>query len=414
VQEDARALVWRLTAAYLWAFALILLIFAAAVHLAYSFDLQREERSRLDDLLAAASGAYDLRNGAHTIDEKVPQLADTHLESVTWFDSARHPVAHEGDVPKITQPPVAGVPIKTNSVWAECAATPYGLVRATVRLDRDRHALVRADLGLVVGFLVALIAATFGGKYLASRAIVRVVASMRAQRDFTADAAHELRGPLAALRSNADASLRDDADLPLVHRTRLETIEATARDMSRTVDDLLLLARAETPLADELFAIDLEQRIGQAVDARRAIARSRGVALAVTPSSRARIYGNPTEIDRVLGNLIDNAVRFTAAGGSVDVATSAERGGFVVVVRDTGVGIAAQDLPKIFARFWRGDPARSGETGTGLGLAIVRALVRRHGGDIAVQSTLGRGSEFAVWFPQRPPQRNLRGSSTDS
>ncbi len=126
--------------------------------------------------------------------------------------------------------------------------------------------------------------------------------------------------------------------------------------------------------------------------------------MTANPCPRARVYGDPPEIDRILGNLLDNAIRFTPAGGSVDVACAPERGGFSVRVRDTGIGISADDLPKIFERFWRSDPVRSGDTGSGLGLAIVRALVRRHGGEVSARSTAGHGSEFAVWLPAQPPR----------
>jgi len=407
VSGDASELERRLNVAYLTAFAIVLVVFAVAVHLAFTLDFRHEERARLDTLAAQALAAYDMREGALHIDADGPQLNDSHLEGVAWYSQTGTLLARAGTLPDTEAPPVAAEGRHTARFWLRDIATAHGFVRVAVVTARDTRSLARDDVGLGIGLLITLVAAGFGGRYLASRAIVRIVASMRTLRDFTADAAHELRGPLAALRSNAEASLRDDTALAAAHRRRLETIDATARDMAHTVDDLLLIARAETPLERELFAVDLDERVGSAVEARRALASGKEVALHCEPCGRARVYGDPSEIDRILGNLIDNAIRFTPAGGRVDVRCAPERSGFAVRVRDTGVGIAAEDLSRIFERFWRGDPVRRQDAGSGLGLAIVRALVRRHGGDVSARSTLGRGSEFAIWLPAQPPRPQL-------
>ncbi len=407
VSGDARELERRLNLAYLTAFAIVLIVFAVAVHLAFTWDFRHEERARLDTLGAQALTAYDMHDGASHIDADGPQLNDSHLEGVAWYSRTGRLLAREGTLPDTGPPAAEERERHTTRFWSRDVTSPHGYVRVAVVTARDSHSLARDDLGLGIGLLITLVAAGFGGRYLASRAIVRIVASMRTLRDFTADAAHELRGPLAALRSNADASLRDAAGLSEAHRRRLGTIDSTARDMAHTVDDLLLIARAETPLERELFAVDLDERVGSAVEARRALATGKEVALHCDPCGRARVYGDPSEIDRILGNLIDNAIRFTPAGGRVDVRCTPERSGFAVRVRDTGVGIAAEDLSRIFERFWRGDPVRRQDAGSGLGLAIVRALVRRHGGDVSARSTIGRGSEFAVWLPAQPPRPQL-------
>lgn len=405
VAADAHDLERRLGFAYLSVFAIVLVIFVVAVHIAFTLDFGHEESARLDTLLAQSLGAYETRDGALGIDTDAAQLTDPRREGVAWYDTAGRLRTRVGTVPDSAVPPVAGAQRHTSALWSRVAASPYGFVRVALVPTPDVGALERDDVGLGIGLFVALIAAGFGGRYLAARAIVRIVAAMRTLRDFTADAAHELRGPLAALRGNAEASLRDDAALPPAHRRRLETIGATARDMARTVEDLLVIARAEQPLERNLFALDLDERILRAVDARRTVAHQKGVELGTQACGRARVYGDPAEIDRILGNLIDNAVRFTADGGKVDVICTAERGGFSVRVRDTGIGIAPGDLPKIFERFWRSDPVRGQDAGSGLGLAIVRALVRRHGGDVTARSTAGRGSEFTVWLPPQPPRK---------
>ena len=132
-------------------------------------------------------------------------------------------------------------------------------------------------------------------------------------------------------------------------------------------------------------------------------ARERGVALRIAPCDPLRLYGNPEQIERIVANLVDNAIKYTAPGGSVAVACSVDDARVRVAVRDSGVGIAVDHRERIFDRFWRGDSLRNAAGGTGLGLAIARALARRHGGDIAVTSEPGRGSEFTVTLPRRPP-----------
>ena len=285
-------------------------------------------------------------------------------------------------------------------------------VRAVVARAAGRRILAQLDAGLLIGLAVALAAATVGGRFLARRSIERVVTALRTMRDFTADAAHELRGPLAALASNAGASLRDPEGLPPAHLRRLETIAETAASLGRTVDDLLLLARAETSIERELFAVDVGERVRDVVASRATLAAERGIALEVE-ASESGIYGDPAEIDRMIENLLDNALRYTPDGGNVALSCLPERAGVTLRVSDTGRGIAPADLPKVFDRFWRGEPARSRE-GTGLGLAIVRALARRHGGSVSARSTPGVGSEFVLWLPLRPPSRVLHDFSTDA
>jgi signal transduction histidine kinase len=362
--------------------------------------VNRETTERLTELAQEGRSALEVRHGRVKIDSDALQLVSAATESISYVDARGVLVTRIGSL----DPSRAGSMTRTAPAPAlslHGAGVPAQIAVA-IDLQRSHRLVRRVDLGLAIGLIVALALAGVGGRILAGRSIARVVATVRTLRDFTADAAHELRGPLTALRSNATASLRDDTELAAPHRKRIETIAATANAMSRTVEDLLLLARAETPLERELFAVELGDRIVAAVDARRALAVERRIELDVKPF-RARVYGNPGEIERIVGNLIDNALRYTNAEGAVSVDGVTERGGISVRVRDTGIGIAATDLPRIFDRFWRADGVRGHDGGTGLGLAIALALARRHGGDVTVKSTVGTGSVFSVWFPLRPP-----------
>ncbi len=392
---DVRALERRLGRAYLIAFGAVLLVFALVVHGAFAVAVDRDQAGRLAGLLAEGRAAFEVKDDRPRIDADGAQVADPRTESIAWRDRAGALLARQGFS-------MLGVPVRTQT-----ESEALGTVTAGISLERDRRDLLRLDAGLAAGFVLALVVAGFGGRRLASQAIARIVATMRTLQDFTADAAHELRGPLAALQSNADASLRDPEGMTGDHRRRLRAIASTAQSMTRTVDDLLLIARAGKPLERELFAIALESRIDALVAERASVANEGGIAIAAAPGGYGRVFGNPSEIERIFGNLIDNALRFTPRGGAVTVSAAQQSGGTAIVVRDTGVGIAADDVPRVFDRFWRGDSAREFDGGSGLGLAIVRALVVRHGGTVSVESVPGRGSAFTVWLPAQPPQLSL-------
>lgn len=401
--EDFRGLERRLTLAYVSAFAVVLIASVAIAHVVLAVTMRADERARVADLIREARGAYETVDGRPRIDTDGPRLLDDRAEGVAWYDASGLLAGREGRVPgrwSVT----ATTPAQIGNQLVAQATSVGGSVRVATGLDRDAAMLRRTDVALAAGTVVALALATFGGTLLARRAIAGARDSMRAMREFTADAAHELRGPLAAVLGNVQASLRDDAELAGAHARRLSAIDVTARSMTRTVDDLLLLARAVRPFGRDLHAVDVAASAASVVTTRAELAAEAGIALRCTAPERARAYGDPSEIERIVANLVDNALRHTDRGGTVDVTTAVVRGGVTVVVRDTGIGIAPADVSRIFDRFWHGDPVRATRAGSGLGLAIVRALARRHGGDVSVESELGRGSEFTLALPERPPR----------
>jgi signal transduction histidine kinase len=399
-RDVLRPLELRVTMSYLIAFAIVLSVFSLVVHLTFATAIGRETSERLSAILDEGLTATEAKHGRFHIDSDATQLIAPATESISWYDARGLLIRRIGTLDETR----VGVLTRDEPAPPLEIHVPPAPSRIVAALDPSHaNSLVRrVDLGLGIGLLLALLVAGIGGRILANRSISRVAATMRTLRDFTADAAHELRGPLTALASNAAASLRDDGELTPPHRRRLETIASTARSMTRTIEDLLLLARAETPLERELFAIELGELAAIVVDARDALASERHIMLAFEPF-QARVYGNPTEIERVIGNLLDNAIRYTHEGGRVALESASERGGVALRVRDSGIGIKPEDAERIFERFWREDRVRGRESGTGLGLAIARALARRHGGDVTVKSAPGKGSEFTLWLPLRPP-----------
>jgi two-component system OmpR family sensor kinase/two-component system sensor histidine kinase BaeS len=221
------------------------------------------------------------------------------------------------------------------------------------------------------------------------------------RRDLTADIAHELRTPLHIIQGKLEGI--QDGVYEASPQQVGEALEET-RLLARLVDDLQTLSLAESsqlPLNKSRFTLSsLFQDVIASFSARAAAG---GVQLtALNPQSDLQINADYQRLGQVLTNLASNALRYTAAGGSVTFEARAESAGWVTLhVRDAGSGIPADDLPFIFDRFWRGDKARSreGHANSGLGLAISRQLVLAHGGSITAQSEVGKGTEFVIRLP---------------
>ncbi len=227
------------------------------------------------------------------------------------------------------------------------------------------------------------------------------------RRDFVANVSHELRTPLTVISGFVETM--DDDDLPPELRKQfLGMVAGNVRRMQRIVDDLLDLSRIESggwlPNPSEL---DVASIAGEVVAPMLAAAAGKGVALRVEVSAAApSVYADSTAARQILSNLAENALRHTLSG-EVVLYTLAEDGGTWLGVRDTGIGIGAAHLPRIFERFYRADPGRAREAGgTGLGLAIVRHLAEAHGGRVRAESEPGVGTNIAAWFPAAaaPPE----------
>jgi signal transduction histidine kinase len=224
-------------------------------------------------------------------------------------------------------------------------------------------------------------------------------------RDFLADVSHELRTPIAAMRMFNEL-LREGADDDPA--TRAEFLESSRQQLERLdwlAQNLLELSKLDSGLVLlDLRPDDLRAAVESAVEQAEPTARRRGIELKLHMSSRPlRIRHDPQRIGQVVSNLIGNALKFTSSGGMVSVDVRGVEGGAQIEVRDTGVGIDASELPRIFERFYRGSLANEARgSGSGLGLAIVKSIVDMHGGRIGVDSRLGEGSSFVVSLPLDP------------
>jgi signal transduction histidine kinase len=237
-----------------------------------------------------------------------------------------------------------------------------------------------------------------GGVVLVLRDVTeaRRVEAMR--RDFVADASHELKTPAAAIRAGADTIARAAGEDPAAAARFAAQVSRDAERLSRIVTDLLDLSRLEVE-RPEMAEVRLDRVTEDEVERLQGDAAEAGVSLEAT-SGPVTVAGSGGDLALMVRNLVENAIRYTPEGGRVRVDLSAENGSAVLTVDDTGVGISSRDLPRVFERFYRVDPARSRQTGgTGLGLSIARHVVEGHGGRIEAHSELGRGSTFRVTLP---------------
>jgi len=404
----------RLVVSYLGAFAVVIALFALVLRFAFVATLETQTTARLVTLARAGSASVTFTPHGFVVDDAslggfsvVPRV-----EGLQWYDERGRLVATRGLVPPGPLVPreergAFHIPGGVLDTYTAELHDLHGTLRGWVRASESDDALTGArpalDVALAAGALLAILVGSYGGWRMARVAVERNEASLTRLREFTADAAHELRAPVSALAGTAEVALREEPGLPPRTRRRLQTIHELSAEMRGLVDDLLILARATQSLEREMFVIDVGELFEHVRARFTPAARERGIALRVAPCDPLRLYGNPDQIERIVANLVDNAIKYTAPGGSVAVACSVDDARVRVAVRDSGVGISADHRERIFDRFWRGDSLRNAAGGTGLGLAIAQALARRHGGDIAVVSEPGRGSEFTVTLPRRPP-----------
>jgi signal transduction histidine kinase len=400
-------------------FALILAGFGGAVFLAISAEASRE----LDRSLARA--AQDVMRATAIRKEEAASpgphldaLEELHIpgRSLFLFDGRGAPV-HPARVPAwladmarraLRQGVVVDEQDVADEVTWRVHAERFTLGGQTfvalaagdaLELDQQYFDLL---FRFAVAAILALAAVALGGWWLARKSVEPVDAAFARMRSFMADAAHELRTPVAVLRGRADVALRRSRDLE-DYRSALAGIADEARRLGGILENLLTIARADAGdwpvVRARLFLDDL---VLDAAAAARVLGAAEGVRVEVDGLEEAPVLGDAALLRQLLMILLDNAVKFTPAGGEVRVGVTRRGDDVVARVTDTGPGIPPQQLPHVFERFFRGDPARGRSTGAGLGLSIARWIADAHEGEIAVTSPAGGGTHIEVTLRASP------------
>ena len=281
------------------------------------------------------------------------------------------------------------LPVQTVYVGKDVTAMYNGMEKATWALA-------------ILGGLALVFAAAIG-YVLSGGAMKPVREAYEKQRQFAADASHELRTPLAVVLASADLLLTDPSITSPFLKQVIEDVRDEVKKMTKLVGELLTVARTDAK-ANQLKPVrmDLVAAAQQTVRIMRPFAEKKDIVIAEELPKRAELYADEQKIRQLILILVDNAVKYTPKHGRISVCVQEEKGTVMLSVSDTGIGIAPEHIERIFDRFYRVDKARSRRMGgNGLGLAIAREIAEAHGGTIAVESEMGKGTTFRVHLKAR-------------
>lgn len=418
---------YRLLFSYILVMGTTLSVFCTGVYIFYSRSLYGQLDKRLTTLAqAAAPSLNDIKTkGSDYLDQvnEVPwrDLFNRDEQSLEWFNEKRQLLARKGSI-KIEESPIPGswklaqqpkqVSIRSHtlSVFIRDRSNPgkkpsiVGFIRAsqsTTEIENSQNQLLWV---LVMGALMTLVLIGVGGYWLTQKSIEPIEKSFAKLKQFTADASHELRGPLTAIKASVDVMQNHPERIHAKDVKKMSAIASATSQMSQLIQDLLFLARTEdntvyTP-PRESNAIPLKKVLQDLITLLEPFANEKSVALKADLLTDASVLGDKGQITRLLSNLIQNAIQYTPEGGTVAISLVQQNRMAIVSVKDTGIGIPTDQLTSIFDRFWRADKARSRrEGGTGLGLPIAQAIAQSHGGKITVTSKVNAGSCFQVKLP---------------
>ena len=408
----------RLTLLYLGVFTLILGLLGGGLFLTVRRQMSRQLDVSLKAATAALERAAQIREAeqANARGAVVDAVDELHVPGRTlylfddagqpikpaaapaWIQDAARTAARDGRADREWESPDE----RTLRLHAERfkgnSGTGYVAVVVADRVElEDQYASLIETFAAAA--LVALLLVAGGGYLLVRKSTAPVERSMDQMRRFMADAAHELRTPITLLRTRTEVALSQDREAAR-DATTLRAIDREAAQLGKIVGDLLTLARADAGERTIAHApVYLDDVAAEAVEAVRTLAEQKRVAIAVGRFEEAKLTGDAALVRQLLVIVLDNAVKFTPGGGKVTLDVAAEDGKATVGIADTGIGIPAEQVPRVFERFYRGDPARREADGAGLGLAIARWIADAHGARIDLASPPDGGTRVTIIFP---------------
>lgn len=412
---------WRLLLAYLTVMAIIFGASAAAVYLFFVHSLYQQVDNRLLTLAQSAAPSLTtvkLEGGGHLDNRaEIPwqDLFRRNRQSLSWYDEKGKELAKQGSI-QVDLPLRVGIltlphdRIRTFTipVYSRQLDLPdlklEGYIRASESMSEIEDVINWLRWGFGVGGVVALALTGVGGVWLVNESLKPTRQSFEQLKQFTADASHELRSPLTAIKTSIDVILKHPERIHPKDARKLSAIASATNQMIRLVEDLLLLARS-TAVNPELSSVNLkpillDKVLQDLIALLEPQAQSRKIALQSSLTPGLMVLGDTSKLNRLFSNLLENALQYTPQGGTVALTLGRVNRFVIVSIEDTGMGIAPERLKLVFQRFWRADRARSYRSGgQGLGLSIAQAIAQQHDGEITVSSKEGIGSCFQVRLP---------------
>lgn len=428
INPQFRALSWRLLLSYLGVMMAISGISMIAVYEFFAFSLYQQLDRQL--LILADAATHSLSevkkhkqafktDGFRQLDNDgdldIPwQNIQQPSQGIEWFDENRKRIAQAGKVfPPLDLYPAHRTYIVNNQKIRTLTLKIYkkpeapnkiiGYVRISESTKPVERVLTKLRLGMMLGGILVSGLTAFGGMWLTRQSLKPIEQSFEKLKQFTADASHELRNPLAGIRTCVEVMQSHPERIHPADIDKLTAIASGVNQMTNLVEDLLLLARTDQdsiPLATDQVIIPLDELLEDLVEFLLYQAEEKGVELILEMKTEIKVKGVGNQLWRLFLNLIENAINYTDAGGKVTIRLKKQERWVWVRIEDTGIGISSEQLPFIFDRLWRADQARNRrQGGAGLGLAIAQTLAQNHQGKITVTSQLGKGSCFSVCFP---------------
>lgn len=417
----------RLLIYYLIVMAAILSVFGTGVYVVFRRNLYKQLDKKLLTLAQSATPSFtavrDRGNKYLSQVEEVPwrDIFNRDSQSLEWFDKDGNLLGRKGQI-QLGVPPQVGTTFiqkpETEKVFRTHTLSMFirrngeagpptlvGFIRATQSSEEIEAAEEQLFWILVTGGMLTLILIGLGGFWLTQKAIEPIEASFLQLKQFTADASHELRSPLTAIKASIDIMRIHPERIHPKDVKKLEAISGATLQMNQTLEDLLFLARADAnpnqAMRDrKLTPLSLNQILQNCFVLLEPLASEKQIVFQSKFRDEISVLGDAAQLSRLFSNLLENALQYTPDEGRVSLDLYKQNRMAIISVRDTGIGLAPDQVSKVFDRFWRANKARSRRKGgTGLGLAISAAIAKRHGGKISVTSELNIGTCFLVRIP---------------
>ncbi len=397
----------QLTLAYLGVLSLILTLFTIAVRWNFTRSLNQQFNSKLENLTKAAAFNMDNEEGELEADDN--EILVDRQQIIEWFDLEGEIVGKQGnfelDIPlelkylsQIRNYPHS-IRSFTKPVYNLETEELIGYVRGSESLVELEKTLRRLDYGLGSGIAIALFASGLSSLWLTNRAMQPIESSFEKLKQFTADASHELRSPLMAIKTNADVALKYSEGMRSNDAEKFTAIASASNQMTSLTENLLLLARTDKAIQLQPELINLNDLLIDLMQLYKPQAELKQLSWQIQLEPDLYLSGDRILLKQLFTNLLHNALYYTPKDGLVIVKAEKFYSYINIKIEDNGIGIAPEHINKIFERFWRVDKSRSYQSGkSGLGLAIVKEIVRLHNGSISVKSELGKGSCFYLRF----------------